>query len=39
LSSIATIACFIQGEIWSDGTTMRACEPRRIERIVCPFAA
>jgi hypothetical protein len=39
LSSIATIECFSHGEIRFDGTTMRACEPRRIESTVCLFAA
>jgi hypothetical protein len=39
LSSIATIACFIHGEIRSSGTTMRACEPRRMARMVCPSFA
>jgi hypothetical protein len=39
LSSAATIACFIHGEIPFDGTMIRACEPRRIASTLTPSDA
>ena len=39
LSSAATIACFIHGEIAALDTSTRLCEPRRTARIVCPSPA
>jgi hypothetical protein len=39
LSSTATIECFSHGEIAADGTTIRACAPRRIARMLVPFEA
>ena len=39
LSSVATIACFIQAEMSLLETSTRLWEPRRTARIVCPSFA